>query len=432
MVKPTDGLEWATDGGAEITEPSAGYKAAGWVAGDPAPSHYMNWWMNNNEAWRDYFETTTDDHESRIATMEPVVTANAIAVTDHETRIGDLETDVADHEIRIVAMEPEVADWTAFRQSLYPSDVINEASTGSLVAPSGYTALDSEFFVVVDSGNATTASFKVYRIDSRTGTFSLVGTTAASSITHLNALGSNYINLSITAIGPTTILISAVWDANGTYVVKATVNTGTGAITSTGSSSLGVNPSSNDTMQLCALTATSVIVYFNDTAASNIVLWAIEESGGTWSVTDTHSIAKLGAQGSIVRYTDTKFLFSQYTGAANTHRFYGGEFTSDIISVVGATDDIASSGGGFGVYVGNNYFLLQNTSASPYKHRIYYWDPNDDERTFVVNTTGTTTLASSYLYMGGRILNLGGATWYSNIVEWNNRVQLSVADMPPF
>lgn len=48
--KPANLPEWASDAGAEITEPSAGKKASGWIKEKP-PHHFFNWLSNLVYQW---------------------------------------------------------------------------------------------------------------------------------------------------------------------------------------------------------------------------------------------------------------------------------------------------------------------------------------------------------------------------------------------
>ena len=55
-TKPTDTGSWATDPSAELTAPSAGKKAEGWIHGKRAPARWMNWWMNAIYTWIAWFD----------------------------------------------------------------------------------------------------------------------------------------------------------------------------------------------------------------------------------------------------------------------------------------------------------------------------------------------------------------------------------------
>lgn len=48
---PSEVPEWASGGGALITDPSSGKKAAGWIPAEEPPAQYFNWWMNNVYQW---------------------------------------------------------------------------------------------------------------------------------------------------------------------------------------------------------------------------------------------------------------------------------------------------------------------------------------------------------------------------------------------
>lgn len=51
MAKPTNLAEWATGGGAPITEPLLAEKQAGWPVGYKPPAQWFNWWMKAVYLW---------------------------------------------------------------------------------------------------------------------------------------------------------------------------------------------------------------------------------------------------------------------------------------------------------------------------------------------------------------------------------------------
>lgn len=61
MAKPTILPRWATDGGADVTEPSSGQKDSGYVDAQAPDAGELNWLLLNNylwEVWLDAFEST--------------------------------------------------------------------------------------------------------------------------------------------------------------------------------------------------------------------------------------------------------------------------------------------------------------------------------------------------------------------------------------
>src|SRR5690554_3330220 len=58
-TKPTDLPEWATDPGADITEPPVGKKAAGWTALEKPPAQWFNWFFNLVYQWIIYLNDLT-------------------------------------------------------------------------------------------------------------------------------------------------------------------------------------------------------------------------------------------------------------------------------------------------------------------------------------------------------------------------------------
>jgi hypothetical protein len=53
-TKPSSLPIWATDGGAQITEPNLGKKQDGHVGGEPLAADYQNWWQNLVYLWAEY------------------------------------------------------------------------------------------------------------------------------------------------------------------------------------------------------------------------------------------------------------------------------------------------------------------------------------------------------------------------------------------
>lgn len=60
MAKPTDLPEWATDGGAVVTEPSLGKKQSGWLSPEKPSDGVWNWLHNKTYEWLDWLDTNTD------------------------------------------------------------------------------------------------------------------------------------------------------------------------------------------------------------------------------------------------------------------------------------------------------------------------------------------------------------------------------------
>lgn len=54
MARPTDDIEWATDGGASVTEPSALKKTQGWIFAEKPPSSWLNWLLRAVWRYTDY------------------------------------------------------------------------------------------------------------------------------------------------------------------------------------------------------------------------------------------------------------------------------------------------------------------------------------------------------------------------------------------
>ena len=57
MPKPASLPRWATDAGADITEPLEPKKDIGWEASEKPPREYFNWWQNLVYEWTEYLDT---------------------------------------------------------------------------------------------------------------------------------------------------------------------------------------------------------------------------------------------------------------------------------------------------------------------------------------------------------------------------------------
>jgi hypothetical protein len=61
MAKPTNLAEWATSGGAPVTEPLLAQKQAGWSPGTRLPAQWLNWWMKTVYSWIVYLNGFTSE-----------------------------------------------------------------------------------------------------------------------------------------------------------------------------------------------------------------------------------------------------------------------------------------------------------------------------------------------------------------------------------
>jgi hypothetical protein len=58
--KPLELPEWASGGGAPITDPSSSEKQAGWSVGALPPAEYFNWWQKLVWNWTQWLNSLTD------------------------------------------------------------------------------------------------------------------------------------------------------------------------------------------------------------------------------------------------------------------------------------------------------------------------------------------------------------------------------------
>lgn len=84
MARPTDDIEWATDGGASVTEPSALKKTQGWIFGEKPPAAWLNWLLRALWRWVDFLDVRmTVGHEDNGAHKAASITlANMADITE--------------------------------------------------------------------------------------------------------------------------------------------------------------------------------------------------------------------------------------------------------------------------------------------------------------------------------------------------------------
>lgn len=77
MAKPTDIVEWATDGGATQVEPSSGEKETGFEGGEDAAAEKVNWILATLGLWTAWQDTTFTDTGVPTATRTIVIAGAA-------------------------------------------------------------------------------------------------------------------------------------------------------------------------------------------------------------------------------------------------------------------------------------------------------------------------------------------------------------------
>lgn len=73
MSKPSSHLDWTIGNpnfGTVTIEPTTGKKLTGWTPGEPPAGQHFNWILYNADQWDKYLETKTDNHETRLVTLE--------------------------------------------------------------------------------------------------------------------------------------------------------------------------------------------------------------------------------------------------------------------------------------------------------------------------------------------------------------------------
>lgn len=92
-TRPTDDIEWATDGAAELDEPSTGEKQVGWVHNTKPPAHWFNWFQRAYWRWIVYIDTTLglDSHLTAFIAGDSSATRESLTVTSSATNKGAIK-----------------------------------------------------------------------------------------------------------------------------------------------------------------------------------------------------------------------------------------------------------------------------------------------------------------------------------------------------
>ena len=86
MAKPVKLPVWATDPGAEITEPTLGKKEIGWITSEKPPAGYFNWWQENVHDWIKYFDeggAAAILQYDTLADLKAVSTGDIVNLSNH-------------------------------------------------------------------------------------------------------------------------------------------------------------------------------------------------------------------------------------------------------------------------------------------------------------------------------------------------------------
>ncbi len=92
-TRPTDDIEWGTDGAAEIAEPSSGEKELGWVHGTKPPAHWFNWLYRAYWRWIVFIDETLglDSHLTALIAGDSSATRESLTVTASATNKGAIK-----------------------------------------------------------------------------------------------------------------------------------------------------------------------------------------------------------------------------------------------------------------------------------------------------------------------------------------------------
>lgn len=77
MARPSDSVpEWATGGGAAVTEPGSGKKSLGWIIGELPPAQYFNWYQRAAYRWINWLKGVFDGTEGDFRLLHARTNAN--------------------------------------------------------------------------------------------------------------------------------------------------------------------------------------------------------------------------------------------------------------------------------------------------------------------------------------------------------------------
>ena len=110
VPKPTTHLDWATDVGAQVTEPSVAKKATGWVPDERPPAQFFNWNTKLQDEWNKYFE---QEIGSAVASWDAIVgTFASFPEATHETLEDVMADGAVPNGSRILVLEDRTVDAT--------------------------------------------------------------------------------------------------------------------------------------------------------------------------------------------------------------------------------------------------------------------------------------------------------------------------------
>jgi len=172
MAKPTEEPRWATvpstdpvSGDDNLIEPTSGKKDSGFVSEEKPTRQTFNWLLNALWKWKEYFETTTDDHETRITTNETDIASLAVDVnsldsddiSNNSTVTGsDVTSALDNHEGRISTNETNIATNTSDIAGLTTDNIANNSVIPGIDVTAALDSLDAD----VNSNTSDISSLK--------------------------------------------------------------------------------------------------------------------------------------------------------------------------------------------------------------------------------------------------------------------------------
>lgn len=90
MSKPTDDIEFATDGGALVSDPGGGKKKAGFDVDEAPPAHWFDWLFRAYWRWISWFDSVlnTDSHNTIQISADSSSTRPAIKGIGNNGQVG--------------------------------------------------------------------------------------------------------------------------------------------------------------------------------------------------------------------------------------------------------------------------------------------------------------------------------------------------------
>lgn len=134
MTRPTDDLEWATDGGASVTEPPALKKTQGWIFAEKPPAAWLNWLLRAVWRWVAYLDArfaailtaaglTEDNTDAQVVTAIRTINAG-VSVSGVANELTDASFNgLEEKDVSAQAVQPYAVRFSTDGLKMYVLDL---------------------------------------------------------------------------------------------------------------------------------------------------------------------------------------------------------------------------------------------------------------------------------------------------------------------